>query len=78
MLQPEHITGKAGDVVLLHYQTAHSVAPNSSSQIRYATYFRLYSTSHPQDTFRPESMLDIWKDYAKLSKDLIRAATITH
>jgi ectoine hydroxylase-related dioxygenase (phytanoyl-CoA dioxygenase family) len=33
--------GKAGDVFLCNYMTAHFVAPNSSENIRYALYFRV-------------------------------------
>ena len=33
--------GKAGDVFLANYMTAHFVAPNTSENIRYALYFRV-------------------------------------
>jgi hypothetical protein len=36
-----HCTGKAGDVFLANYMTAHLIAPNTSPDIRYAVYFRL-------------------------------------
>jgi ectoine hydroxylase-related dioxygenase (phytanoyl-CoA dioxygenase family) len=32
---------RAGDLVLAHYQLAHSVAQNLSPQIRYAIHYRL-------------------------------------
>ena len=36
-----HCTGRAGDVFLANYLTAHLNAPNVSPDIRYAVYFRL-------------------------------------
>jgi hypothetical protein len=36
-----HCTGKAGDVFLANYMTAHLIAPNASPDIRYAVYFRV-------------------------------------
>ena len=33
--------GKAGDVFLANYMTAHFIAPNTSPYIRYAVYFRI-------------------------------------
>eukprot|EP00027_Filamoeba_sp_ATCC50430_P017504 CAMPEP_0168577636 /NCGR_PEP_ID=MMETSP0413-20121227/20893_1 /TAXON_ID=136452 /ORGANISM="Filamoeba nolandi, Strain NC-AS-23-1" /LENGTH=480 /DNA_ID=CAMNT_0008611405 /DNA_START=471 /DNA_END=1913 /DNA_ORIENTATION=+ len=64
--EPVQITGKMGDVVLVHYQTAHNVAPNLSPHIRYAVYFRLMSDDHPASTFRAETITDIWKDWEGL------------
>eukprot|EP00698_Gefionella_okellyi_P018175 TRINITY_DN5422_c0_g1_i2.p1 TRINITY_DN5422_c0_g1~~TRINITY_DN5422_c0_g1_i2.p1 ORF type:complete len:303 (+),score=31.37 TRINITY_DN5422_c0_g1_i2:65-973(+) len=61
---PIQVTGKAGDVVMAHYQLAHSIAPNLSPDIRYVVYFRLYSKLHqPQHKYRPSSILDIWQDW---------------
>lgn len=37
----KQIIAKPGDVVLCHYQLAHSIAPNITSNIRYALYFRV-------------------------------------
>lgn len=39
--RPIQVTLRAGDIVLAHYQLAHSVAQNVSPHIRYAVYFRL-------------------------------------
>ena len=36
-----HGVGKAGDVFLANYMTAHFIAPNTSPNIRYAVYFRI-------------------------------------
>ena len=61
---PRQITGAAGDVVLVHYQVAHTAAPNVSPHTRYAVFFRLRHVDHP--SFRPESMTDIWLEWEGL------------
>jgi ectoine hydroxylase-related dioxygenase (phytanoyl-CoA dioxygenase family) len=58
---PVQICADMGDVVLLHYQLAHSIAPNCSPNIRYQLYYRV--NVRPSDTFYPASMLDIWAEY---------------
>lgn len=35
---PTHVTGRAGDVVIANYMTAHFVAPNTAVDVRYAVY----------------------------------------
>lgn len=60
--EPVQITGKAGDVVLAHYQLAHGIAGNASPHIRYAVFFRLSHTDH--DSMHWESMTDIWREWA--------------
>jgi len=67
------VTAKAGDVILAHFQLAHSIAPNTSPQIRYAIYFRLHAKTHPPGTYRPEAMRNVWLDYEGL-KPLVEAA----
>jgi hypothetical protein len=59
--EPVQILGKAGDVVLVHYQLAHSAAPNVSPHTRYAIFFRLTHTAH--DAHKWEAMTDIWLEY---------------
>jgi hypothetical protein len=61
MPEPHQITGKAGDVVFVHYQTAHTAMYNLSDSIRYAIFFRLYRKEH--GLFCRECMLDIWKEW---------------
>ena len=56
--EPMQITGKAGDIVIAHYELAHGVTPNVSPSIRYAIFFRLHHVDH--DAHRWESMTDIW------------------
>ena len=62
--KPVPVTGKAGDIVLAHYQVAHNISPNLSGDIRYMCFFRL-SVRGLAD-HRVESMLDIWRDWPAL------------
>lgn len=62
MPEPYQITGHAGDVVLVHYQVAHGVAPNVSPHVRYAVFFRLHHVAH--ESQRWEAMTDIWLEWA--------------
>ncbi|HZP85116.1 MAG TPA: hypothetical protein VFB21_26000 [Chthonomonadaceae bacterium] len=48
-------------VVLVHYELAHSAAPNVSPHVRYALFFRLTYTEH--DAHKWEAMTDIWLEY---------------
>ncbi len=59
--QPKQLTGRAGDVVLCHYQLAHGVAQNVSPHIRYAIYFRLHHVDH--DAQWKEAMKNIWLEW---------------
>jgi hypothetical protein len=64
---PHHCVGRKGDVFLLNYLTAHTIAPNASADVRYALYFRIHSAAFgptPWKTHRPEPMLDPWCDWA--------------
>ena len=73
------VTAKAGDLVLAHYQIAHSIAPNSSPHIRYVVYFRVHAKSHPPNTFHASAMTDIWQDWAgmrPLVEEARRAGTL--
>jgi hypothetical protein len=62
MPEPHQIIGKAGDIVLVHYELAHSAAPNVSPYVRYAIFFRLAHVDHADHKW--ESMTDIWLEYA--------------
>jgi tetratricopeptide (TPR) repeat protein len=66
---PVQILAKAGDIVLAHYQLAHSIAPNTSPHVRYAVYFRVNMQAEGQH--HPEPMLNIWTDYFGL-KDTVQ------
>jgi len=59
--EPVEVTGRAGDVVLCHYQLAHAVGANTSPHVRYAVYFRLKSKGH--DGRRWECLTDLWKEW---------------
>ena len=50
---PVQFCGKAGDVILAHYQTAHTIAPNISSDVRYCVYFRMHHRLHPPESYVP-------------------------
>jgi hypothetical protein len=71
MPEPLQITGQAGDVVLVHYELAHSAAPNVSPHVRYAIFFRLTHADH--DAQKWESMTDIWLEYAGM-RDIVSQA----
>ena len=64
LTKPVAVTGKAGDIVLAHYQMAHTVSPNLSGDIRYMCFFRL--SVRGLASHRVESMLDIWRDWPAL------------
>ena len=65
--KPVPVTGEAGDIVLAHYQMAHTVSPNLSGDIRYMCFFRL--SVRGLANHRVESMLDIWRDWPALRPD---------
>ena len=64
MPKPVHVLGHAGDIVLAHYQVAHTAAPNLSGDIRYMCFFRL--SVRNLDSHRVASMLDMWRDWPVL------------
>jgi hypothetical protein len=56
-----HCIGKAGDVFLANYMTAHFVAPNCSADIRYAVYFRVHGPAFGGGAaHQSASMLNPW------------------
>ena len=59
--RPLSVTGRAGDVVLCHYQLAHAAGANTSPHIRYAAYFRLEHVDHGRQ--RWEALTDIWREW---------------
>jgi hypothetical protein len=59
--QPRQITGKAGDVVLVHYLLGHAVGPHFGANIRYLVFFRLKHADHEQR--RWDSMTDPWLEW---------------
>jgi hypothetical protein len=59
--EPVSVTGRAGDVVLCHYQLGHTAGPNTSPHIRYAVYFRLEHVDHGSQ--RWECLTDLWREW---------------
>lgn len=59
--EPRQLLAKAGDVMLVHYEVAHTAAINVSPYTRYAIYFRLKHVDH--DTRKWETMSNIWLDW---------------
>jgi hypothetical protein len=62
---PVPVLGRAGDVVLSHYQLAHAAGPNTSPHVRYAVYFRLKRRGH--DARRWDCLTDVWREWPGLS-----------
>jgi hypothetical protein len=63
---PQQLSAKAGDVLLCHYQVAHTHAPNLGPDIRYVVYFRVYAKPHTPNTMRPEAMDNVFLDFEGL------------
>ena len=61
-----HGVGKAGDVFLANYMTAHFIAPNTSPNIRYAVYFRIKGPNFGTPS-NEASMLSPLKNWFKKS-----------
>lgn len=58
MPKPVQLTGRAGDIVLVHYLLAHAGGVNISADIRYAIFFRITSIGIKRNW--QESMVDLW------------------
>ena len=59
--EPVQLLTEPGDVVLCHYQLAHSWVANLTDSDRYAIYFRLWFQDI--DAYRFELMTDIWRGW---------------
>jgi phytanoyl-CoA dioxygenase PhyH len=59
--EPTQVRGKAGDVVLAHYQLGHTAAPNASARVRYAVIFRMSHVAHEEHKLA--AMTDIWLEW---------------
>lgn len=68
MPEPVQVLAKAGDAILAHYLTAHTVVVNVSPYIRYAVFFRLSDRNHRFHRSRVFS--DIWLEWPGV-KDLL-------
>lgn len=63
---PVQVTGKAGDVVLFHFQTAHDKARNDSPEIRYAAYFRFWHIDawlDKSEAYLKKALTDVWLEW---------------
>lgn len=64
--KPVQIKAKAGDMILAHYQLAHTAAANMSNAIRYAVYIRIHHADRPKDSL--DVLTDIWKYWYGISR----------
>lgn len=62
------IEGRAGDLVISHYLTSHSGAPNLGAHIRYATISRIFHRDHvrttPTGPARLDALRDAWLEWS--------------
>ena len=63
--KPVQLKLKAGDMILAHYQLAHTAASNLSKSVRYAVYFRIHHADKPKDSI--DALTDIWKYWDGIS-----------
>jgi hypothetical protein len=61
MPEAEQVTGKAGDLILSHYLTAHTVVVNVSPYIRYAVFFRIKHMDHNANG--EKVFTDLWHEW---------------
>lgn len=64
--EPAQVLGKAGDVVLFHFQTAHDKARNDSPEIRYTAYFRFWHVDAWHDKspeYLKRALTDVWLEW---------------
>lgn len=59
--EPHQTTGNSGDVILCHYQLAHTVAINVSPFVRYAAFFRLRHVNH--GIHGSKVFTDLWMEW---------------
>lgn len=66
---PIQLKVKAGDMILAHYQLAHTASSNLSNAVRYAVYFRFHHSDKPKESL--DVMGDIWKYWDGMA-DIVR------
>ena len=66
--KPHPVCVQAGDVVIAHYALPHSIAPNTSPNVRYAVYFRISSKAAEGRslTGKVRALANIWEDFPPL------------
>jgi hypothetical protein len=78
---PEQVTGRAGDLLLMHYLLGHNIGGNfASSRVRRALYFRVSARGHAAR--RSASLQDLWLEYpairARAGQPPAQAPTLPH
>ncbi|MDA3961273.1 MAG: hypothetical protein PF961_10830 [Planctomycetota bacterium] len=63
-IEPNMVTGRAGDVVFAHHLTFHSACANLSPHVRYAAIFRLSHVDCSRNG--NDAYLDMWAEYEGL------------
>ena len=64
--EPEQILARAGDMILSHYLTAHTVVSNVSPYIRYAVFFRIRHVNH--ESHGEKVFTDLWQEWSGIQK----------
>lgn len=62
----KQVTGKAGDIVIFHFQLAHDKARNDSPHIRYMSYFRFWHLDawhDKSDAYLKRALTDLWLEW---------------
>lgn len=67
--EPVQITGKAGDLVISHYQLVHAGGINTSHLIRYSCYYRILHTGIREDWRTP--LTNMWMHWPGLQDVLV-------
>jgi hypothetical protein len=65
---PEQILSSAGDMILCHYLTAHTVVVNVSPYIRYAVFFRIRHLDH--SSHGEKVFTDLWHEWPGIRTNL--------
>ncbi len=63
---PEQVTGKAGDILIFHFQLAHDKERNLSPHIRYMAYFRFWHLDawhDKSDAYLKRALTDLWLEW---------------
>lgn len=65
--EPRQLTARAGDAVLVHYQTGRATSVNLSPHIAYSVQFRIRAARHEsldwENSLHWEPMKDIWQEW---------------
>jgi len=67
---PVQLKLRRGDVLLMHYELPHCIAPNVSDEIRQCVYYRVHSHRHTPQQYRPEALTNLWLDFPAVARHL--------